>query len=651
MSTDTGVIPITAAANIGPYSDIAAAAAAATAADASRCRRKASVTMHKSKYFKLQLPVDRIGVKEYNKTHRNKREWRISIGFPELTTEERFVKRGLCRDRAFELIKKNPNIVQADLYHTLDHEELRLINSKMCNSIYSTSRSSESKILEIKKAVIVTGYKYFRINSPLVYLTTSKWLFDIKAEKDRDLLSEDKLLIYNELEAIIDMNEYAIGNVINYQNYYNSAIDLNPQLNINHRNFYTCMKNRKYDFKSYPMKADTTRRKKKDESKNHDEDEKEFSKSNYLANNNNPFRQLVYLMFLEYIKVAQVEVERVSLYLFEKYRLRSSKKTELPFKTNLLFYYDKIPYATEHKEVIPPFRVKKVFRFLFSKKNLQVEGDGDFQRLATNTMAGCLYNYYPSYKCLGRFRSQASRFRTYMVKLGDDTNLRTVDDIGFNDMSQQMKSYFNHAVSDNKQDVVDYEFDHLFPITKYFRLVQFGERNDIEILKNPERCMRLAFQISKNLCAVTWFFNAVKFNSFIYNIVLEHKDDEIVIKFHCHDGQFRTVSTLIAEYNFDELLKFHDDNPIVSQYWNYQDDEMDLLSSSEKEGKKTHLKLMNRTNEVCTNYKSFISKNATSREDVRLLNRPHRAKKFTNEEKLYEVDPLDPHMVGVEQQQ
>ena len=598
----------------------------------------------RSKKFKLSIPDEREGMKEHNERHNRKKQWLISIGFPLLTTAERLAKRELCRIRAHELINEDPNIGRTEFYDTLRRENLTLIGKTTCYILDSTKpvRTADSYFCEIEEVVNDTGYKYIKF--PLVDQLTWAWIYTIRSQKENNTLGTERAIVYNELEKIINMDEYIVGNVINFENYYNSVIELYPQLDIDGQDFYSCMENRKYNYKSYP--TDKTKTNKDENNYGYeDENELEFSKNNFEAYKNNPFRQLVYLMFREYMKVAQLEVDRISLFLIKTYHVSTATKSQLLFKTRLLLYGDGIPYYTEHRDVISHFSITKALRFLLLKAKMIDDVKADISpNLAGSIRLCCLYNNYPSYNSLRRFRSQASRFRIYMVKMGEDANLRTVDDIGYNDMSEKMKHYFNHAVSDIKQDAADYEFDHLFPVSKYFRLVQFGEINDIEMLKNPERSMRLTFQIYKNLCAVPWFFNAAKSNSCIYNIVLEHKDDEIVIKFHCHDGQFRTVSKLIAEYNVDELLKFHDDNPIVSQYWNYRGCDMDLLSSSEKEGKKTHLELMQLSNMVCTNYNSYITQKATSTNEVQLLNRRTRNGKFIQKELLYEVDPMDPIM-------
>jgi hypothetical protein len=184
----------------------------------------------------------------------------------------------------------------------------------------------------------------------------------------------------------------------------------------------------------------------------------------------------------------------------------------------------------------------------------------------------------------------------------------------------------------------------MFPVSKYFRLIEFGQVNNIEMLKDPETAMKLAFQISKNVYGVAWFFNAIKSNSIIFNIVLELKDDEIVIKFHCRDGNFRTLSALIADYSVEELIKFHEDEPIVTQYWNYQGEDMDLLSPSETEGKKMHSVLMIRLNMVYSNYNSYNIQKTASSNELKLLNRCTRNGKYINKELLYAVDPMDPLM-------
>ena len=51
---------------------------------------------------------------------------------------------------------------------------------------------------------------------------------------------------------------------------------------------------------------------------------------------------------------------------------------------------------------------------------------------------------------------------------------------------------------------------------------------------------------------------------------------------------------------------------------------------------------MKRTNMVCTNYNSYITQKAPK--DLQLLNRRTRSGKFIEEELLYAVDPMDPHM-------
>ena len=271
----------------------------------------------------------------------------------------------------------------------------------------------------------------------------------------------------------------------------------------------------------------------------------------------------------------------------------------------------------EFDEISGQFATKDFLRFLYKKSKLvefplQANDSRSFHRLscATNSQ---LRVQHPDERALLRLRDATSRFRNK----GGQTNERSLTAVGYYNMNDNDKSAFtrlmNHAIGDchslTKKDI---EFDHGFAVSRYAMLKSFAEKHQANsiIATNDNSALLAVFQVNKNMFFLPWSMNAVKSDKFIFNIVIIFDPDDInnvIFKFRCSDGVYRTVCELIEKYSDDQLLSLDSKDPVVTQYWGCNIATTCLLSKDEEAAEATHHLI---TTELWhyTNYGDFVKK-------------------------------------------
>jgi hypothetical protein len=306
-----------------------------------------------------------------------------------------------------------------------------------------------------------------------------------------------------------------------------------------------------------------------------------------------------------------------------KYRERFNKDP-----TDLLFEHTSIRFKetsntrgsvlrAEFDEITARFPTTKFLSFLYKESKLikfplQDKDSKSFHRLSI-TSSSKLRIQHPDERAICRLRSATSRFRNK----GGQTNKRSLEAIGYNNMNDNDKSAFirlmNRAMDDCKNpNKKDKEFDHGFAISRYAMLMSFAKKHQTNsiIATNNNSALLVVFQVDKNMFFLPWSMNAVKSDKFIFNIVIifDAEDiDNVIFKFRCVDGVYRTLCELMEVYSDDQLLSLDSEVPVVTQYWGCNIAATHLLSINEEAAERTHRLITNGLQHY-TNYGDYVEK-------------------------------------------
>jgi hypothetical protein len=272
----------------------------------------------------------------------------------------------------------------------------------------------------------------------------------------------------------------------------------------------------------------------------------------------------------------------------------------------------------EYEEITASFPTTEFYKFLYEESRLtefplrQAKDKKSMRRLQASTN-GKLRIQHPERVAICRLRSATSRFR----KKGGQTNKRSLEAIGYNNMNISDKDAFNrlmnHAIADcNTPTKKEKEFDHGFAISRYSMLMAFAKihKPDSIIATDDNSALLTLFQVDKNMFFLPWSMNAVKSNKFIFNIFIIFDPDDInnvIFKFRCVDGVYRTLCELIQKFSDDEMLSLDSKFPVVTQYWGCNIAATQLLSTDEEAAERTHRRITKDLRHY-TNYGDFVEK-------------------------------------------
>jgi hypothetical protein len=268
----------------------------------------------------------------------------------------------------------------------------------------------------------------------------------------------------------------------------------------------------------------------------------------------------------------------------------------------------------EIEDISSKFPCTELYELLYKQAGVQFPLLGKdlklFNRLRGSTHTWCA-NQYPHYKAIRRLRESWKRFRSK----GGLSSERSLTGLGFNNMNKEHKDLLiglmNSAIGDCKSTTKqDKEFDHGFAISRYGMLMTFAKTNEhrSKIASDANFALKTTFRVDKNIFFLTWSMNAVKSNKLIFNIVINFDKsdiDNIIFKFRCKDGVYRTLGELMVKYSTNQLLTLHSKDPVLTQYWDCKIAEESLLSIDEETAEATHRHIVLGIGHY-TNYEDFV---------------------------------------------